>query len=171
MESTDIQEPDASDLGMQKLTSYRSPGELQLDVKVDTNHLMKISVSAKDKDHCPPADIVAILDISGSMGGSAAGRNDGSTVYVDLGFSLLDLLKHATKSIIKTMRPEDRLAIIQFDDRSDLILPFTSMTPENQDKAVELVQNLNTRGCTNIYGAIKHGIDTVRARDNTMRNP
>jgi hypothetical protein len=73
---------------------------------------LKVTIAAKEKDHCPPADIVAVLDISGSMGGSAAGRNDGSTVYIDLGFSLLDLLKHATKSIIKTMRPEDRLCLI-----------------------------------------------------------
>ena len=74
--------------------------------------MLKISIAAEEKDVCPPADIVCILDISGSMDGSAAGRNDGTTVYIDLGYSLLDLLKHATKSIIKTMRPEDRLAII-----------------------------------------------------------
>ena len=110
MESFPI--PDASTLSMHKMTSYRSPGELSLSASLSSEHMLKISIAAKEKDHCPPADIVAILDISGSMGNSAAGRNDGSTVYVDLGFSLLDLLKHATKSIIKTMRPEDRLAII-----------------------------------------------------------
>ena len=59
----------------------------------------------KSKDECPPVDIVAILDVSESMKFSAAGKNDGSTVYVDLGFSLLDLIKHATKTIISTMRP------------------------------------------------------------------
>ena len=38
---------------------------------IDENHLLKISVGAKDKenkDDCPPVDLVAILDISGSMG-------------------------------------------------------------------------------------------------------
>ena len=74
--------------------------------------MLKISIFAAEKEECPPVDIVAVLDISKSMNNSAAGKNDGSTVYVDLGFSLLDLLKHATKSIIKTMRPQDRIAII-----------------------------------------------------------
>ena len=95
--------------------------------------MLKISVIAEEGEHVtpPPVDILAVLDISASMSNSAAGRNDGTTVYIDLGYSLLDLLKHATKTIIKTMRPQDRLAIIQFDDCQDLILPFTPMTAEN----------------------------------------
>ena len=91
---------------------------------INEDHLLKVSFLAKEittKDECPPVDIVAILDISGSMDSSAAGRNDGTTVYIDLGFSLIDLLKHSTKSIISTMRPQDRLAIIKFDDRQDVI--------------------------------------------------
>jgi hypothetical protein len=133
MESTPVHEelPDVGCLAMHKMTSYRSPGELTLNASLSTQNMLKISIAAKEKDHCPPADIVAVLDISGSMKNSAAGKNDGSTVYIDLGFSLLDLLKHATKSIIKTMRPEDRLCIIQFDHKQDVILPFTPMSPEN----------------------------------------
>ena len=60
--------------------------------------------------------MVAVIDISGSMDASCAGVTDGSTVYIDLGFSLLDLVKHAIKSIIGTLRPQDRLGIIVFDD-------------------------------------------------------
>lgn len=76
--------------------------------------MLKVSIVAEEKPNMesPPVDILAVLDISESMGKSAAGVNDGSTVYIDLGYSLLDLLKHATKAIIKTMRPQDRLAII-----------------------------------------------------------
>ena len=86
---------------------------------IGDDNLLKISLLADDiksKDQCPSVDIVAILDISGSMSSSAAGVNDGTTVYMDLGYSLLDLLKHSTKTIISTMRPQDRLAIIKFDD-------------------------------------------------------
>ena len=117
--------------------------------------MLKISIFAEEKEVCPPVDILAVLDISGSMGHSAAGKNDGSTVYVDLGFSLLDLLKHATKSIIKTMRPEDRLAIIKFDTKQEVIMEFTCMTTENQEKAVLLIDGLEPRKGTNIYSAIE----------------
>jgi hypothetical protein len=70
------------------------------------NKLM-VSITAEEGEDLipPPVDILAVLDISGSMSSSAAGKNDGSTVYIDLGYSLLDLLKHATNTIIKTMRP------------------------------------------------------------------
>jgi hypothetical protein len=69
--------------------------------------MLKVSITAHESDDLtpPPVDILAVLDISGSMSSSAAGKNDGSTVYIDLGYSLLDLLKHATNTIIKTMRP------------------------------------------------------------------
>ena len=69
--------------------------------------MLKISIIAEEGEDLtpPPVDILAVLDISASMSNSAAGRNDGTTVYIDLGYSLLDLLKHATKTIIKTMRP------------------------------------------------------------------
>jgi len=65
---------------------------------------LKISIVAEDVETPPPQDIVAVIDISGSMDASCAGVTDGKTQYIDLGFSLLDLVKHATKSIIGTLR-------------------------------------------------------------------
>lgn len=50
-------------------------------------------------------DIVCIVDISYSMCGSAACQTDGKTEYEDLGFSLLDLVRHAVKTVVKVMRP------------------------------------------------------------------
>jgi hypothetical protein len=82
------------------------------------------------------------------------GKKDGTTVYVDVIYSLLDLLKYATNTIVKTMRPKDRLAIIQFDYRQDLILPFTPMTSKNQDAECFKIDLLSIRGGTKIYEAI-----------------
>jgi hypothetical protein len=50
------------------------------------------------------------------MGASCAGITDGKTEYVDTGFSLLDLVKHALKTVILTLRPIDRMSLILFDD-------------------------------------------------------
>jgi len=84
-----------------------STSHLKFDVQLNVDNMLKISITAEEVDDLtpPPVDILAVLDISASMSNSAAGRNDGTTVYIDLGYSLLDLLKHATKTIIKTMRP------------------------------------------------------------------
>lgn len=65
---------------------------------------------------CPPQDVVAVVDVSGSMGSSCAGIQDGKTEYVDSGFSLLDLVKHAIKAMINTLRPQDRLSLIIYNN-------------------------------------------------------
>jgi hypothetical protein len=50
------------------------------------------------------------------MGWSCAGKTDGRTEYVENGFSLLDLVRHALKTVVKTMRPQDRLCIMTFNN-------------------------------------------------------
>lgn len=87
-----------------------------------------MSIAAKDKDQCPPVDLVCVVDISGSMGASCAGITDGKTEYVDTGFSLLDLVKHSLKTIIKTLRPMDRMSLILFDDQCDIAFELIHMT-------------------------------------------
>jgi hypothetical protein len=39
------------------------------------------------------------------MGATCAGKTDGKTEYVEMGYSLLDLVKHAMKTILKVLRP------------------------------------------------------------------
>jgi hypothetical protein len=72
---------------------------------VDNQKYLRVSVSAKDVEECPPTDLFCCVDVSGSMGWSCAGKTDGRTEYVENGFSLLDLVRHALKTVIKTMRP------------------------------------------------------------------
>jgi hypothetical protein len=92
------------------------PSVLFANATDDGTGILKISIGAKDKEQCPPTDLVCVVDISGSMGASCAGITDGKTEYVDMGFSLLDLVKHALKTVIKTLRPIDRMSLILFDD-------------------------------------------------------
>jgi hypothetical protein len=75
---------------------------------------------------------VAVVDISGSMGNSCAGKTDGKTEYVDLGFSKMDLVKHALKSVVLTMRDNDRFSLILFDDLQETRRPLTLMNKSNK---------------------------------------
>lgn len=115
---------------------------------------LKVSITANDKEECPPTDLVCVVDISGSMGDTCAGITDGKTQYVDLGFSLLDLVKHSLKTIIKTCRPMDRLCLILFDDQCELAFDFMNMTVQNQNLAFHAVDQLQPRDSTNIYNAL-----------------
>jgi len=124
---------------------------------------------------CPPVDLLAVVDISGSMGGSCAGVTDGKTEYVDLGFSLMDLVKHAIKSIVLTMRDNDRFSLILFDDRQETKVELRCMTKENKEYMTKTIDALHPRGGTDIYNAIRYAIKQVRHRGDkgreTYRDP
>ena len=98
------------------MESKNSQPELKVETFANNEGYLKVSINAMDVKECPAVDLLAVVDISGSMGGSCAGVQDGKTEYVDLGFSLLDLVKHAIKSVILTLRPNDRFSLILFDD-------------------------------------------------------
>jgi hypothetical protein len=105
------------------------------------------------------------------MGATAAGKTDGKTEYVDLGFSLLDLIKHAMKAVIRTLRDDDRLALIVYDDVADVLFPLMPMHKEMQEMVEGALDTLEGRNSTDIYNAIKEAISMVMARDDKTRAP
>ena len=90
----------------------------------------------------PPMDIVCIIDISYSMGGSAACTTDGKTEYEDLGYSILDLIKHAVKTIVKVMRPSDRISIILFDQEIQVPFDFTTLDENNRNLVLNFIDSI-----------------------------
>ena len=97
------------------------------------SQVMRVSCLVPDMEgEAPPMDLVCVIDISASMGGSAACLTDGKTEYEDLGFSLMDLVKHAVKTVVKVLRPTDRVSIVLFDDKVEVPYDFTEMTDANR---------------------------------------
>ena len=87
---------------------------LEFNTQVNKNGLMKVTIKAKEVQECPCVDIVAVVDRSGSMNCecSAADENGKS---LENGFSVLDIVKHSVKTVVKTLRPQDRLSLIIYD--------------------------------------------------------
>lgn len=128
---------------------------------------MKLSIYMPDsivQNTPPPMDIVCVIDISYSMGGSAACQTDGKTEYEDLGYSLIDLVKHAVKTVINSMRSTDRIALILFDDRIQVPYNFTLLNDANRKELINFVDGINKRNSTNIYDALKKSIDLIMER-------
>ncbi|KAH8171155.1 hint-domain-containing protein [Sarocladium implicatum] len=115
-------------------------------------------------DHVP-CDIVLVIDVSGSMQESAPVPGDAGE---DTGLSILDLVKHATKTIIHTCNSSDRVGIVKFSNDAVTVLPLTEMTPKNQKMAQEKVEGLHTEAATNLWGGIRCGLDLFEKSSNNV---
>lgn len=63
-----------------------------------------------------PADIVCVIDVSGSMGINATVQNDEGGLETN-NLSILDIVKHAVKTIIATLQPHDRLGLVSYSTK------------------------------------------------------
>lgn len=72
---------------------------------------------SKIADSHVPVDIVLVIDVSGSMNAAAPVPSEASAadgVREDFNLSVLDLTKHAARTILETLNEGDRLAIVTF---------------------------------------------------------
>ena len=69
------------------------------------------------QDHIP-CDIVLVIDVSGSMTADAPVPTKPGEEVERSGLSVLDLTKHAARTIVETLNENDRLAIVTFASAS-----------------------------------------------------
>lgn len=100
----------------------------------------------------PPVDIVAVIDISGSMDSPALVEQDGKSV--DIGYTILDITKHALITIIESMKPNDRISVVVFSNDARVLIPLTTSDSINRT----LITNLKTEGATNIWAGLNIGL-------------
>mmetsp|Transcript_9257 Transcript_9257/g.11961 ORF Transcript_9257/g.11961 Transcript_9257/m.11961 type:complete len:766 (+) Transcript_9257:83-2380(+) len=111
------------------------------------------------KSHSP-RNLVCVLDISGSMSSRVELPGTSNEAHTDL--CLLDIVKHATRTVIETLGSYDRLAIITYSDTAELIIPFTLMTASNKIHTWNVVEKIHTKGSTNIWDGLRVAMDLVR---------
>ena len=96
------------------------------------HHLLKVGLKAKTIDHqkLPPANLVFLIDVSGSMQGQ----------------NRLELLKTSFKLLTDQLRPQDKVAIVVYAGAAGVVLPST---PGNQKtKIKEALSRLEAGGST-----------------------
>ncbi|KAG8698168.1 hypothetical protein FRC08_006094 [Ceratobasidium sp. 394] len=111
-----------------------------------------------------PLDLCLVIDVSGSMDSEAPvpGEQDKNETT---GLSVLDVVKHATRTIIESMDDDDRVAIVTFSDSSEVVAPLTVMTKNNRASVWNKVDGLRTKGMTNLWDGLKAGMNLVTATD------
>ena len=139
-----------------KLTEY--------SVNTNNSKLVTTIIESINGEKQVPCDIVVVVDVSGSMNAAAYVEQDGR--LNDVGFTILDITKHAIKTIIESLNENDRISIVTFSDVGKVICGMTEITKSNKTYLKSQVQNLATEGCTNIWAGLNIGLRQFTNRNN-----
>ncbi|KAI5076403.1 hypothetical protein GOP47_0008468 [Adiantum capillus-veneris] len=92
-------------------------------------------------------DLVAVLDISGSMAGTK-----------------LTLMKRAMRLVVRSLGPSDRLSIVAFASNARRVLALRRMTEEGRRAALEAIDSLSCTGGTSIADGLRKGTAILQQR-------
>ncbi|XP_073063125.1 E3 ubiquitin-protein ligase WAV3-like isoform X2 [Primulina eburnea] len=99
-----------------------------------------------------PVDLVAVLDVSGSMAGTK-----------------LALLKRAMGFVIQNLGPHDRLSVISFSSIARRIFSLRRMTETGRNESIQAVNSLTSNGGTNIAEGLRKAAKVMT--DRKWKNP
>lgn len=125
------------------------------------------------KNHPPhiPCDIVLVIDVSGSMSMDAPIPTVAGETAEHTGLSVLDLVKHASRTILETLNESDRLAIVTFSSGANVVQTLTDMTPENKTLTETNIARMQPENATNLWQGIVTGMKQFEGKTDSGRVP
>ncbi|KAI0105111.1 U-box domain-containing protein [Nemania sp. FL0031] len=137
--------------------------------------LVKVQPPVKPRDHTIdhiPCDIVLVIDVSWSMNDPApAPINSNRRDKENFGMTVLDLTKHAARTIVSTLNEGDRLGIVTFSKKAKVVHELTPVTTAQKEKANTAIKSMEPRDNTNLWGGITKGLSLFKTRDAGGRVP
>lgn len=127
--------------------------------KTNDEHDVLISVIPPAGTERVPVDICCVVDVSGSMG-SEATLKTGAGVEAH-GLSLLDIVKHAVKTIVTALHPNDRLALVSYSSQAKVVMPLTAMDNASKELMLKRLDTLEADGSTNLWDGLVTGLDLL----------
>jgi Ca-activated chloride channel family protein len=111
------------------------------------NLLMRVALKGQDmaKQSLPPANLVFLVDVSGSMGSP----------------DKLPLLQSALKLLVQQMRPQDRIALVTYAGQAGVVLPATP--GDRKATILAAIDQLQSGGSTAGASGIELAYATARA--------
>ena len=97
------------------------------------------------------------------MGAAATLKNE-SGESESHGLSLLDIVKHALATIIETLEPGDRLAIVAYSTKARVVVPLNALSGSTKTLATNAVKALSSGGQTNLWDGLTTGFRTSPPR-------
>ncbi|CUG91155.1 Hypothetical protein, putative, partial [Bodo saltans] len=110
-----------------------------------------------------PVDVVCVVDISGSMATTATVKDEKGNTETD-GLTLLDVVKHATRTVAGLLGPNDRLAVVTFSDNAAVAMPFTAMGEQGKKKLDTICDGIDVLNRTNLWDGLVTAMDLLKTR-------
>ena len=131
--------------------------EPEIEITRNNNNAM-VSIKFPDIEIRPPVNIVCVIDVSGSMGTMASIPGSESS-----GLTILDIVKHAVHTIIKSMDAKDKLALVIFSNNAEIALNLTLMDEAGRATALTALNSFRPDSSTNIWAGLLTAMDLLKA--------
>ena len=131
--------------------------ELALTAKqftVEGKHWLHVRAAAAPAhgEQRQPVVLLAIVDNSGSMAEPAAPAAGSGA---ELGYTRLDLVKHAVRTMAAILGPDDKFGIVSFSNDARVLLTPTAMDDAGRARVNSALDSLHPDASTNIFDGIK----------------
>jgi len=119
--------------------------EYTFDEDVEKFYSQIVVEAPKVETTCRPSiDIVAVLDVSGSMSGEK-----------------ISLVRKSMRRLIRNLGSQDRVALVTFDSRVSTVMQFHNLNEQNKTKAYDIISNLRAGTSTNLCGGVVEGVEQL----------
>lgn len=130
------------------------------DKKKPGYDLFDIAIKPKDIESRVPVALVAMIDVSGSMYDNACESVKGME---DINLSRLQLVQHSLKTVVSTLGDQDQVVFIEFEGNARVIMEATQMDASGKANAITVIDNMEDKGSTNIWDALRLGVQHAKS--------
>jgi hypothetical protein len=107
-----------------------------------------------------PIDTVLVIDTSYSMKDEVSTITETGGTVSD-GLSILDLVKHASKTIVRSCNRDDILSVVAYSTEGSVIVRRMMCSDDNKVAIIAAIDGLRENGQTNIWGGLHKALETV----------
>ncbi|CAF1014129.1 unnamed protein product [Rotaria sordida] len=147
----------SNDQGNSSPLTELKPSELTVS-GIYSDSFVHIKIQPPPDTNRSPCDVCCVVDTSGSMAVQAEIQNDANEKF---GLSQLDLVKHAIKTIIHSLEPQDRLSLVSFANSATVLFQLTKMDQDGKSSALAALERLEDNGQTNLWDGLRTGLDIL----------
>ena len=130
--------------------------------------LVLVSVKPPIGEAPTPCDICCVVDVSGSMSTEATMKNASGGTEAH-GLSLLDIVKHAVKTIANILQPKDRLSLVTYSSNAKTIFELIPMDQKGKQRVQKELDGFQPDGQTNLWDGLHSGLEVLRKAQTSGR--